>query len=398
MATGCLSSTSRPDFPGLDAFEGDHHHTGDWPQAPVDFGAKRVAVIGTGSSGIQCIPLIAAQAAHVYVFQRTASYSVPAQNGPLDPAHQSDIKSRYAEVRARQRKELFAFDVGLNPAHALETTPEERDHEYQARWKVGGLTFLGSFSDLLYVREANHTAAEFIRGKIREIVRNPEVAQSLSPRHLAGCKRLCVDTGYYETFNRSNVTLVDLRNAPIEEITANGIRTGGREFAVDLIVFATGFDAMTGSLLRIDIRGSGGVKLRDKWADGPRTYLGLGTAGFPNFFVIAGPGSPSVLTNMVVCIEQHVGWIADCIAYMGEQGFEQIDPDPAAEDAWVAHANALAEETLYPEENSWYLGANIPGKPRIFMPYLGFPPYEAKCDAVAANDYEGFRFRYASST
>jgi cyclohexanone monooxygenase len=390
MAMGCLSSTNTPHFKGLEHFAGSSYHTGNWPHAGVDFTGKRVGVIGTGSSGIQSIPLIAQQASHLFVFQRTPTYSIPAHNGPLDPAMERAIKANYANFRAHNKQMQFGVNFRHTEAAALETTPDGRQHEYEERWAYGGLSFLGAFADLLYSKEANDTAAEFIREKIRERVHDPATAEKLSPRTVVGCKRLCVDTGYYDTFNRANVTLVDVSDSPIEEITAQGLRVKGKEYELDAIVFATGFDAMTGSLLKVDIRGKGGWSLKEAWAEGPRTYLGLATVGFPNLFMITGPGSPSVLTNMIPSIEQHVEWIADCIRYVRDHGFACIEPTLAAQDAWVDHVNEVAGTTLYPTCNSWYLGANIPGKPRVFMPYIGFPPYVQKCNDIAAKGYEGF--------
>jgi cation diffusion facilitator CzcD-associated flavoprotein CzcO len=392
MATGCLSATNTPGFKGLDRFKGAHYHTGGWPHEGVDFTGQRVGVIGTGSSAIQSIPLIAEEASHLFVFQRTPNYSIPAHNEPLDPARQREVKARYASFREANGQMRFGFgsDFPANDDLAAEATPEERLAIYEARWEHGGFSFLGAFGDLIFDQEANESAAEFVRNKIRDVVRDPAVAETLAPRQVFGCKRLCVDTGYYQTFNRPNVTLVDVSECPIEEITEHGVRTGGEEYEVDSIVFATGFDAMTGSLLKVDIRGRGGETLRHKWAEGPRTYLGLGTAGFPNLFTITGPGSPSVLSNMLPSIEQHVNWIADCIVYLREQGLDRIEVSKDAEDAWVGHVNEVAGETLFSNCNSWYLGANIPGKPRVFMPYLGFPEYVEKCKEVVANRYEGF--------
>jgi cyclohexanone monooxygenase len=390
MATGCLSSPNQPDFVGLERFEGEIHHTGLWPHEGVDFRGRTVGVIGTGSSAIQSIPLIAEEAARLYVFQRTPNYSVPAHNAPLDPEVQRRIKADYPAFRQRNSQMGFGLDTRENETLALEVGEEERRREYEARWAAGGLPFLGAFGDLPIEQAANDTAGEFLRGKIREIVRDPQVAELLCPQQVVGCKRLCVDTGYFEAFNRPNVTLVDVSAAPIEEITARGPRTGGHEYAVDAIVFATGFDAMTGALQKIDIRGREGLPLRKKWEAGPRTYLGLGMAGFPNLFTITGPGSPSVLSNMLPSIEQHVNWIAECIAHLREEGLGRIEATLEAEDAWVAHVNEVAGETLYTTCNSWYLGANVPGKPRVFMPYLGFPPYVEKCQEVAAKGYEGF--------
>jgi cation diffusion facilitator CzcD-associated flavoprotein CzcO len=391
MATGCLSSANVPSFTGLDTFAGARFHTGHWPHEPVDFGGLRVAAIGTGSSAIQSIPIIAEQAAHLYVFQRTPNYAVPARNGPLDPAVQQAIKQDYAGLRRRAKQMRNGIQYPPNEASALEVSEPERQREYEFRWNRGGLSFLGAFSDLLVSKEANETAAEFVRSKIRDAVRDPAVAAMLSPRNTFGCKRLCIDTGYYETYNRPNVTLIDVNRAPIEGFTREGIVAGGKSYELDAVVFATGFDAMTGALKRIDIRGRGGQRLADKWADGPRTYLGVMIAGFPNLFTITGPGSPSVLTNMLPTIEQHVEWIADCILYAQQHGRGSIEATAAAEHEWMLHVNEVADSTLFPSCNSWYVGANIPGKPRVFMPYVrGFPQYVETCNRIAAEGYSGF--------
>ncbi|MEO6029790.1 MAG: NAD(P)/FAD-dependent oxidoreductase [Candidatus Binatia bacterium] len=390
MATGCLSSTNTPAIPGRETFAGPMLHTGRWPHEPVDFTGKRVAVIGTGSSAIQAIPLIAEQAAHLTVFQRTANFSVPAQNRPLTSEQQRAVKRDYADLRSRGAQMAFGFDTRSSELSALAVSEAERQAEYEDRWAQGGLPFLGSYADMLFDRAANATAADFIRGKIRALVGDPVVAEALTPKGIVGCKRLCSDTEYFATFNRPNVSLVDLAASPIQAITERGVQTATAFHEVDGIVFATGFDAMTGPLLRVDIRGRGGRTLREKWAEGPRTYLGLASAGFPNFFIITGPGSPSVLSNMVPSIEQHANWIAACVAWMDARGLRRIEASPEAEDAWVAHVNEVADGTLYPSCNSWYLGSNIPGKPRVFMPYLGFPAYVQKCDQVAAGGYEGF--------
>jgi cyclohexanone monooxygenase len=391
MATGCLSSTNTPKFEGIDSFAGERYHTGQWPHESVDFTGKRVGVIGTGSSAIQSIPLIAQQAAHLYVFQRTPHYTVPAHNAPLDPAYRKAVKANYAAIRRRAWQMPNGLDFELNQASALDATPEERRREYERRWEYGGVTYMGAYSDLLASQEANDTAAQFVRDKIRETVRDPKLAELLSPRYIIGCKRLCVDTDYWATFNRSNVTLVDVRETPITAITRAGIKVGDREYALDAIVFATGFDAMTGTLLRIDIRGAGGATLRDKWHDGPRAYLGLALAGFPNLFTITGPGSPSVLTNMLPSIEQHVEWIADCMRYLRERKLRRIEPLRDAEDAWVAHVSEVAGASLRSVCSSWYVGANVPGKARVFMPYIGgVPAYLRKCKEVVAKGYEGF--------
>jgi cyclohexanone monooxygenase len=392
MATGCLSAAQVPDFKGLETFEGPRYHTGNWPHEGVDFTGQRVGVIGTGSSAIQSIPLIARQAAHLFVFQRTPNFSVPARNAPLDPEYERRWKANYAEHRRQARESRVGFVVERNDLSALEVSAEERLRAYETRWSGGGLGFNATFADLLTSKDANDTAAEFFRAKIRAAVRDPAVAETLSPRHYpVGTKRLCVDTDYYDTFNRDNVTLLDLRKAPIEAITPTGLRTRDEAYALDSLVFATGFDAMTGALLSIDIRGRAGHTLRQKWAEGPRTYLGLAVAGFPNLFAITGPGSPSVLSNMIVSIEQHVDWIADCLVHLREHDRARIEATVDAEDAWVAHVNEVGNATLYPLANSWYMGANIPGKPRIFMPYIGgVGVYRQLCDDVAAKGYEGF--------
>jgi cyclohexanone monooxygenase len=393
MATGCLSSVNTPAFPGIGTFGGPIYHTGNWPHEPVDFTGQRVGIIGTGSSAVQSIPIIAAQAAHLFVFQRTPNYIVPARNAPLDPAVQQAVKADYAGLRARAKQMRNGIQYPVNEARAAEASDEELQREYEWRWARGGLSFLGTFADLLVDRKSNDTAAEFVRGKIREVVHDPAVADALAPLSVFGCKRLCIDTGYYETFNRPNVTLIDVSRTPIETITSDGLIVDRKGYALDAIVLATGFDAMTGALLKIDIRGRGGRTLREKWADGPRTYLGVAMAGFPNLFTITGPGSPSVLTNMLPTIEQHVEWIADCIAFARSRAVAVVAADAAAEDAWVAHATEVAEGTLFPACNSWYVGANIPGKPRVFMPYIGgFPAYVEKCQEVVANGYAGFSF------
>lgn len=391
MASGCLSATNTPKFEGLDAFTGAVYHTGRWPHEGVDFTGQRVGVIGTGSSAIQSIPLIAEQAKRLFVFQRTPHYTVPARNAPLDAEYKRRVKANYPALRARAKQMFAGIDFALNDKSALEAAPEERRREYAARWAHGGVTFMGAFNDLLFNPQSNATAAEFVHDKIRELVHDPRVAQALMPRYVIGCKRLCVDTGYYETFNRANVTLVDLSDAPIEAITREGVKAKGEAYRIDALVLATGFDAMTGALTRIDIRGRAGRKLKDKWHGGPQAYLGLMTAGFPNLFTITGPGSPSVLTNMLPSIEQHVEWIADCLAYLREHRIACIEPTWEAERRWVAHVNEVAGRNLRSSCGSWYIGANVPGKPRVFMPYIGgFPAYVEKCNEIVAAGYEGF--------
>jgi cyclohexanone monooxygenase len=394
MATGCLSAAKVPDYKGLDTFQGKWYHTGRWPHEGVDFTGQTVAVIGTGSSAIQSIPEIARQASHLYVFQRTPNFSLPAQNGPIPPEVIEDWKENGPKYRALAKTTPFGFLVqagGPRPS-ALEVPAEARERLYEDGWRAGGFGMLVAFNDIIVNRESNHTAAEFVRHKIRGIVHDPAVAQKLAPQdHPIATKRPCIDTGYFETYNRDNVTLIDARATPVEEITPTGPRTRDQQFAVDSIVFATGFDAMTGALNHIKIRGRGGNCLKDKWAAGSRTYLGLMVAGFPNLFTITGPGSPSVLSNMALSIEQHVDWIGDCIGYLRKHGISTIEASSEAENGWVNHVNEVANQTLYPLANSWYVGANIPGKPRVFMPYIGgFPAYCQKCNEIAANQYEGF--------
>ncbi len=396
MATGNLSTPRVPDFKGLESFKGKWYHSGLWPHEGVDFSGQTVAVIGTGSSGVQMIPLIAAQADHLTVFQRTANFSLPARNAPLDPEKESRHKAEYEQ---RRRDALDTpFGIAGHPAptkSALDVSEDERQRSYESKWNEGGsISFLYTYTDLLVNKASNDTASEFVRNKIRSIVRNPATAELLAPKdHPIGTKRLCLDTNYYETYNRNNVSLVDVKSDPIQEITETGLRTRDHEYGpFDAIVFATGFDAMTGALREIDIRVQDGPALADEWASGPRTYLGIMVSGFPNMFVITGPGSPSVKTQMILAIEQHTDWIADCLQHMRGNGYQQVEADPAAQDDWVQHVNQVADSTLYPLANSWYVGANIPGKPRVFMPYVGgFAGYRQKCDAVAENGYEGFR-------
>jgi cyclohexanone monooxygenase len=398
MATGCLSAAKQPEVDGIDTFRGQIFHTGRWPHEGVDFTGLRVGVIGTGSSGIQSIPFIARQAAHLIVFQRTPNFSMPAKNAPLDPEAIRARKARAREIRQAMRESRAGVIVPMPEHSALDVDAEAREARFDAAWATGTLYgMVSAYNDLLVDRDANETAAEYVRARIRDIVEDPGVAERLSPRnHPFGTKRPCLDSDYYGTYNRDNVTLVDVRENRIVEITPNGVRTSSDEYDLDAIVFATGFDAMTGPLLAPDITGVGGVALRNKWAAGPRTYLGVATAGFPNFFTITGPGSPSVLVNMLVAIEQHVDWIADCIGYLRERGLAAIDATAEAEDAWVDHVNEVANLTLFPHANSWYMGANVPGKPRVFMPYIGgLPRYTKTCDEVAANGYRGFTLTLA---
>ena len=392
-AVGCLSTANVPDFPGLNDFGGDWYHTGQWPHEGVDFTGKRVGMIGTGSTGIQAAPVIAAAAKHLTVFQRTANYSVPARNAPLTAEFRQYVKEHAGDIRAVTRETLNGMAFRIEERRAVDTPPEEREKIYEAAWERGGLQFRAAFQDMMIDMRANDTAAAFVKRKIRSIVKDPKTAAILSDiDHPYAAKRPPIDTNYFETYNRPNVTLVDLRQAPIDRISRAGICTTEAEYPVNIIVFATGFDAMTGPMLRMDIRGRGGVALRDVWQAGPRNYLGLQVAGFPNLFTITGPGSPSVLCNMPVAIEQHADWITDCIRHLRDSGLERIEPRTDAVDKWVAEVNEMAHKTVLPlAKHSWYLGANIPGKPRVFMPYAGgMVRYRQICADVAARGYAGF--------
>jgi cyclohexanone monooxygenase len=395
MAAGNLSTPRVPDFKGIHSFKGKWYHSGLWPHEGVDFSGLRVGVIGTGSSGVQMIPIIAQQARHLTVFQRTANFSLPARNMPMPEEKERKHKAEYPARRAAAMETPFAIGGYPRPTQkTLEATPEERARIYEAKWQEGGsISYLYSYTDLLVSKEANDTASEFVRNKIRGMVKDPKTAELLAPKdHPIGTKRLCLDTNYYETYNRPNVSLVDVRSDPIAEITESGLKLkSGATRELDAIVFATGFDAMTGALKEIDVRTSTGAALRDHWEGGPLTYLGLMVSGFPNMFVVTGPGSPGVKTQMIASIEQHVDWIADAIDHLGKHQLDRIEPTPKAELDWVHHVNQVADSTLYPLANSWYMGANIPGKPRVFMPYVGgFDRYKKHCDAVAAKGYEGF--------
>jgi cation diffusion facilitator CzcD-associated flavoprotein CzcO len=391
-ATGVLSATNLPQFTGLASFAGKWYHTSQWPHEGVDFTAKRVGIVGTGATAVQAIPEIAQQAKHLTVFQRTPGYCVPARNGKVDPAVVKARKADYDGIVERIRNSYFGFELNFIEKSALEAAPEEREREFEARWDTGGFGFwLGNYQDMLFDKAANDLCADYLKKKIRATVKDPAVAEKLIPKYAYGTKRQPLDTNYYETFNKANVRLVDASEAPIEELTPKGIRAGGKEYAFDIIVFATGFDAMTGPLTRIKLQGRGGELLSQKWEAGPSTYLGVAVAGFPNLFTITGPGSPSVLCNMPVAIQQHVEWISDCIEYLRKNNLTTIEATDAAEDQWTAHVAEVANMTLMPGTNSWYLGANIPGKARLFMPYIGgFAPYRQKCNEIAEQGYQGF--------
>jgi len=396
MASGCLSHSKLPEIPGVESFQGPTYHTGHWPHEGVDFTGMRVGVIGTGSSGIQSIPVIAEQAAHLTVFQRTPNFSMPACNRPLSQEESDGMKAIYPDHRQAARMSGFGVPVQDPTRSALEVSEEERNEVYEQGWQSGNLVgMLLAFNDLITNKEANDTAAEFVRNKIRSIVKDPQTAEDLCPfDHPLGTKRPCLDTGYYETYNRDNVRLVNLRRTPIEEITPTGIRTTDEEFTFDTIVFATGFDAMTGALVAVDIHGRNGVTLKDKWRDGTRTYLGLMVHGFPNLFTITGPASPSVFSNMMISIEQHVDWVANCLVDLRDNGKAAIEASKEAEDFWVDHNTEAGNATLYPLANSWYMGSNVPGKPRVLMPYIGgVGVYRQECDEIMADNYRGFVMR-----
>ncbi|MGZ9710521.1 flavin-containing monooxygenase [Glaciimonas sp. GNP009] len=396
-AAGCLSAARMPDLAGLDSFKGQFYHTGNWPHEPVDFTGKRVGVIGTGSSGVQTIPVIARQASELVVFQRTPNFSIPAWNCPLSDEDQQSWKADYAANREKARHTRSGILYEYSTRATTDVPEAEREAEYERRWQRGGANYTHAFNDIYTNRSSNDSAAQFVRNKIHTTVNDPDVAALLAPNdHAIGTKRICVDTDYYQTFNQPHVSLVDLRTAPIVEIVPEGMRTAAATYDLDCIVFATGYDAVTGALDRIDIRGTGGLSLKDKWTDGPRTYLGLMTAGFPNLFFITGPGSPSILTNVVVAIEQHVNWIANCLASMQKNERGVAEADLSAENDWVAHVNEVASKTLFPSTKSWFMGANIPGKPQVFLPYVGgFGNYSVICEEVVADDYRGFAFTSA---
>ncbi|ATF13347.1 NAD(P)/FAD-dependent oxidoreductase [Brevibacillus brevis X23] len=398
---GNLSSSNIPKFKGFDSFEGEWYHTGHWPHEKVEFKGKRVGVIGTGSSGIQSIPVIAEEAAHLFVFQRTPGYCTPARNHPYDSEFIRQTKSNYSEIKRQTRESATGYLHKVqNDRSALEDTPEERQREYQKVWDRGGFGLGSTYNDLIINAEANETAADFIRSKISEVVKDPKVAELLKPTYYFAAKRPVLDTNYYETYNRNNVTLVDVKSRPITEITPKGIKTTEEEYELDILVFATGYDAMTGPLFKIDIRGKDGISLKEKWAGGPqtRTYLGIANTGFPNMFMITGPESPSSLSNVPVSIEQHVEWIGDCIEYLREHGIASIEAKVEAEEAWSTHCSEVADSTLYTKTDSWYTGANIEGKPRGFLIYVGgVGAYRKICNEVAAKGYEGFSLTPAST-
>jgi cation diffusion facilitator CzcD-associated flavoprotein CzcO len=391
-AVGTISAANVPDIAGLERFAGQWYHTGEWPHEGVDFSGKRVGVIGTGSTGMQLIPVVARQAAELTVFQRTPNFSMPARNAPLAPEFIAEVKATYPALWDAVRRSPGGMPLPVPTQSFDEVDEDEARRRYEAAWQRGGVMVLQQFNDLLTNPRSNDFAANFFRDKIREIVHDPSIAAKLMPTgYPIAAKRPVLDTDYYETFNLPHVRLVDLRDTPISEITPRGIRTGEAEHPLDMIVFATGFDAITGSFRGIDIRGRGGVRLSDKWADGPSAYLGLGIAGFPNLLTVNGPCNPAVLTNVPATIEHDVEWISDCIAHLERNRITAIEPSEDAERDWVRHTAELLEGTLYPLADSWWIGANIPGKPRVFMAYTGgLDRFRARCAEVAARGYEGF--------
>ena len=391
-AVGCLSDPYVPDFDGLDSFEGESYHTGRWPHDPVDFEGKHVGVVGTGATGIQVIPEVAKEAGHLTVFQRTPNYAVPARNRPLDEDDWAEIQANYDDILAEAHDSSGGMPFAPARETAADLSMEEMEELLEPRWKEGGFRFRGAFEDLVTNPETNEMVSEYLRNRIREAVDDPDLAEKLVPTdHYYGTKRPPLHTDYYATFNREDVSLVDVRESPIERITPDGIRTTASEYELDMIVYATGFDAMTGTLLRMDVRGREGLTLEEKWADGPRTYLGLAVHGFPNMFTITGPQSPSVLSNMPVSIEHHVEWVTDAIQSLTERGVYLIEPTGEAEGAWTEHNRLVAEETLYTTADSWYMNENVPEKPTVFTPYVGgVDTYHDAIREVAEKDYEGF--------
>ena len=395
-AVGALSTANVPDIPGIDGFAGETYHTGRWPHEPVSFQGKRVAVIGTGSSGIQAIPEIAKEAAHVTVLQRTAQYAFPAGNRPITPEEMAEARANWETVRAKMYAHSGGFPADPHTRSALEATPEEREALYERLWQRGSFRFfLESYNDIAINEEANKTMADFVKAKIRAIVRDPETAEKLMPDHFVMTKRPILDNGYFETFNRDNVTLVDLREDPIERFTPTSVVTRSNEHPIDMLVLATGFDAISGSMLRLDPKGRGGMSLKERWRDRFHNYLGLTIGGFPNLFMIHGPGSPGVFYNMPLGAERQLGWIGKCMRYLRERQLGAIEPTTNSEEAWAAEVSALANATLFPRTDSWWTGANVPGKPRYFSAYLGGSLYYQRIAEVASKDYEGLVFEPA---
>ncbi|MFB4163841.1 flavin-containing monooxygenase [Alteribacillus sp. JSM 102045] len=398
MATGFVSAPNKPDFKGLETFKGKQYHTAKWPREDVDFTEQRVGVIGTGSSAVQSIPFIAKEAAHLTVFQRTPGYIVPLRNCPMPPEYQNSVKANYGKWRRIERTAFggyvaLNFEPGMpNKKSALEVTPDERLADYENRYKSGGLSYYNTFPDVFTNKEANDTLAKFIQEKMRQRISNPDLAEILIPKdYPILLKRLVADNNYLETFNQDNVSLVDVKKSPIEKITPNGVMVEGKEYEFDSIVFATGFDAVTGAMTRIDIRGRDGLSLKEYWENGPRNYLGFMTSGFPNLFMLDGPGSPGAFYQPILLVEYQAQWVGSCLEYLSRRSLTCIEPTAEAENEWVTHSAEVANQTLLPKADSWYMGANIEGKARVSMMYIGgFQNYSRQCDAAAINDYKGF--------
>ena len=388
MGVGCLSAPIKPTFDGEDTFTGETYQTSIWPKDPVDFKGKRVGIIGVGSSAIQAGPLIAEEAEHVYIYQRTPNYVVPSQNRPLTAAEVTDIKSDYKGFRAKAYAGLTAFLFQRHDQSVFDLSPDERRARFDEYWNIGGLPFLGAFNDILFDDDANQACVDYWRSRVDEIIDDPKIADLLTPDEEFGCKRLCSGTGFYEMFNRDNVTLVDVRGTGIERITPTGLTAEGIDYDLDMIIYATGFDAMTGSVTRIKITGKDGQTIQQKWDEGPKTYLGLMISGFPNMFNMVSAGSPSVLATMVTSAEQHGDWVGECLEYMRDNGKAVIDATPEAEAEWSAEVKRAGDASLRTNCDSWYVGSNVEGKPRAFAPYIGgWPTYVARCDAETTSDY-----------
>ena len=395
-AVGALSTTNMPDIPGINDFAGECYHTGRWPHEPISFKGKRVAVIGTGSSGIQAIPEIAREADHITVLQRTAQYAFPAGNRPITPEDMADARENWEEVREKMIAHPGGFPFATHERKALDYTPEERRARYEKLWQRGSFKFfLDGYNDIAMSEEANASLADFVRDKIRETVKDPAIAEKLMPDHFVMTKRPILEDGYFETYNRDNVTLVDLREDPIERFSETSVITHSGEHPIDVLVLATGYDAISGSMLRLNPKGRDGVSLADRWSNRFHNYLGLTVAGFPNLFMIHGPGSPGVFYNMPLGAERQMDWIGKCMSHLREKDLGAVEPTTESEEAWGSEVTGIANATLFPRTDSWWTGANVPGKPRYFSAYLGGSLYYHRIADVASRDYDGFVFEPA---
>ena len=395
-AVGALFVAHRPDYPGIDEFVGECYHTGRWPHQPVSFEGKRVGVIGTGSSGIQAIAEIARTAEHVTVFQRTPQYALPARNRPLTDAERRAYQADWQNHRMSMRRR-GGWPFATTKLRANEASAEERQARYEEMWALGGMNLMiNSYVGAIVDVDLNNEISDFVRGKIRQTVKDSATAEKLMPDYHIGTKRIILDNGYFETYNRDNVSLVDLRSDPIASFATDGVRTQRQEIQLDMLVLATGYDAVSGSMLNLNPRGRNGMPLQQKWAERFDTHLGISVAGFPNMFMIHGPGSPGVFFTMPLGAELQVQWVAECIRHLDANGHSTVETTPAAEQAWDAQIQAIANRTLYPKTNSWYLGANIPGKPRQFLGHLAGSQYFDQLTATAEADFEGFVFQAAA--